>query len=104
MAIKLENAKGRLEKLVKEYKDCLWWSFPRGATILWYTSGLRLPGKRLQEEEFVEQVMSTGVVKMCACKTEGKKDYWYFDLANGTRRYWANLSEESQKILGIDDY
>lgn len=99
MATKSENAKEKLKKLLKAYEDCFWWNFPCGATILWYTSE-----RRLLEKEFVEQVVSTGVVKMCACKTEGKKDYWCFDLANGTRRYWANLSKESQEILGIDDY
>ena len=31
----------------------------------------------------------------------GQKFYWYFDLANGTRRYWTNMSKENQKILGV---
>lgn len=53
------------------------------------------------EKEFVEQVQSVGGVKGYGCMAEGRKEYWYFDLANGTRRYWTNLSEENQKILGV---
>ena len=59
--------------------------------------------KAMQEQEFVEQVLSVGGVKRCGCMDEGRKEYWYFDLADGTRRYWTNLSEESQKVLGVYD-
>ena len=53
------------------------------------------------EKEFVKEVLSVGGVKVCGCMSEGRNFYWYFDLANGTRRYWTNLSEENQKILGV---
>ena len=60
-----------------------------------------LKTKAMQEKEFVEQVLSAGGVKGSGCMAEGRDDYWYFDLENGTRRYWKNLSIENQKILGV---
>lgn len=57
--------------------------------------------KAIQEKEFVNQIISVGGVKSCGCMEENGKDYWFFDLANGTRRYWTNLSEENQKLLGV---
>ena len=54
------------------------------------------------EKEFTEYIVSIGI------KTYGKTDdkgncYWFFNLKNGMRRYWTNLSEENQKTLGVSE-
>ena len=54
------------------------------------------------EKEFTEYILSIGI------KTYGKTDdngncYWFFNLKNGMRRYWTNLSEENQKTLGVSE-
>lgn len=52
------------------------------------------------EKEFVEHIASVGGVKSHGKTYENGNWYWFFDLENGERRYWTNLSEENQKILG----
>jgi len=53
------------------------------------------------ENEFVKYILSVGGVKVYGCTYEKRNWYWFFDLTNGERRYWKNLSDESQKTLGI---
>lgn len=57
--------------------------------------------KAEQEKLFVQQLLSAGGVKGYYVTYERGNYYYCFDLNNGTRRYWTNLSEESAEILGI---
>ena len=51
------------------------------------------------EKEFVEHILSVGGVKTYGITDDRGNLYWFFDLENGERRYWTNLSEKSQKAL-----
>ena len=53
------------------------------------------------EKQFVQEVLNAGGVKGYYETYEHGNYYYCFDLNNGTRRYWTNLSEESAKVLGI---
>lgn len=58
--------------------------------------------KLQQENEFVDYILSVGGIKSHAEMDEGKKTYYEFRLANGTKRYWTNMSDENLKRLGIE--
>lgn len=53
------------------------------------------------EKEFTTYILSVGGIESYGNTYEKGKWYWFFNLKNGERRYWTNLSEESQKLLGI---
>ena len=53
------------------------------------------------EKQFVQEVLDAGGVKSYYEMYEHGNYYYCFDLNNGTRRYWTNLSEENAEILGI---
>ena len=57
------------------------------------------------EKEFVAEILADGGVDTYGNSYgDGNRHlYWFFNLKNGKRRYWTNLSEESQKILGIGE-
>lgn len=57
--------------------------------------------KAEQEKIFVQQILDAGGIKSYYEMYERGNYYYCFDLNNGTRRYWTNLSEESAKVLGI---
>lgn len=59
--------------------------------------------KAEQEKEFVDYILSVGGVKSHIEMVEGNKSYYEFLLANGTTRYWTNMSIEGLKRLGITD-
>lgn len=53
------------------------------------------------EKEFVQEIK--GNIKTYGCSDEYGNTYWFFSLKNGQQRYWTNLSEESQKELGVSN-
>jgi hypothetical protein len=63
--------------------------------------GMAYKNKAECEKEFVQYILSVGGVKCGGKMYERGNYYWFFDLANGERRYWTNLSEENQKLLGF---
>lgn len=58
--------------------------------------------KAEQEKEFVEQIITAGGIKSYGITEENGHEYWFFNLNNGGRRYWTNLAEDSQRVLGIN--
>lgn len=52
------------------------------------------------EKIFVDHLLKVGVSKYGSAYDNGH-EYWFFDLSNDERRYWKNLSIESQKQLGV---
>lgn len=54
------------------------------------------------EKEFVQHILSIGLESHGKTYDKGRY-YWFFDLKNGERRYWTNLSEENQKLLGVKE-
>lgn len=54
------------------------------------------------EKLFVQQLIDAGGVKSYYVIYEYGNYYYCFDLNNGTRRYWTNLSEEGAKKLEIE--
>ena len=54
-----------------------------------------------KEKLFVQQLLDAGGIKSYYEIYESGNYYYCFDLNNGTRRYWTNLSEESAEKLGI---
>ncbi|GMQ60308.1 hypothetical protein AN1V17_47080 [Vallitalea sediminicola] len=57
--------------------------------------------KAEHEKEFVNHILSVGGIKTYGNTDEYGQTYWFFNLVNGERRYWTNLSDASQKALGI---
>lgn len=53
------------------------------------------------EKQLVQEILNAGGIKSYYEMYERGNYYYCFDLNNGTRRYWTNLSEESAEILGI---
>lgn len=53
------------------------------------------------EKQFVQQLLDAGGIESYYETYEHGNYYYCFDLKNGTRRYWTNLSDESAEILGI---
>lgn len=51
------------------------------------------------EKLFIQQLIDAGGIKSFYRIYEQGNFYYCFDLNNGTRRYWTNLSEESIKKL-----
>lgn len=58
--------------------------------------------KSYQEQLFIAHLKEIGI-KSWGKTYERGNWYWFFDLANGERRYWTNLSKESSNELGIKD-
>ena len=54
------------------------------------------------EKQFIQQVLNAGGIKSYYETYEHGNYYYCFDLQDGSRRYWTNLSEESAKKLGIN--
>ena len=55
------------------------------------------------EKEFVQELIAAGGVKSYGCMYEHGHYYWFFNLKDGTRRYWTNLSKDNQKLLGVSE-
>lgn len=59
-------------------------------------------GERMKKEElerrFVNNIKQIGIVSHGTMYNKGHW-YWSFELKNGERKYWTDLSEESKKIL-----
>lgn len=54
------------------------------------------------EKLFVEELIEAGGVKSYYCTYERGNWYYCFDLNNGTRRYWTNMSDDNLNKLGIE--
>lgn len=59
--------------------------------------------KSEREKEFVDYILSSGGIDCYGKQYERGHWYWFFNLKNGERRYWTDMSEKSQKILGISE-
>ena len=53
------------------------------------------------ERYFTEYILSVGIEDYGKTYDSGNW-YWFFNLKNETRRYWTNLSEDNQKLLGVN--
>lgn len=53
------------------------------------------------EKIFVQEVLKAGGIKGFYEIYERGNYYYAFDLNDGSRRYWTNISEENAKKLGI---
>jgi hypothetical protein len=53
------------------------------------------------EKIFVGQIKQVGI-KAYGKTYERGNWYWFFDLLDGARRYWTNLSDDNARELGID--
>lgn len=53
------------------------------------------------EKQFIQQVLNAGGIKSYYEMYERGNYYYCFDLKDGSRRYWTNLSEDGAKKLGI---
>ena len=52
------------------------------------------------EKKFVWQIKQIGLKNYGSMYRRGEL-YWFFDLMDGTQRYWKDLSKESANELGI---
>lgn len=57
--------------------------------------------KAEQEKLFVQQLLDAGGIKSYYEMYVHGNYYYCFNLNDGTRKYWTNLSEESAEKLGI---
>lgn len=55
------------------------------------------------EEEFVDMIIDKGGLKSWGETYDNGHWYQFFDLKNGERRYWTNMSDKSKEDLGIGE-
>ena len=57
--------------------------------------------KAESEKEFVDYILSVGGAIKNIEMDEGNNSYHQFELADGTTRYWKNMSIENLRKLGF---
>ena len=57
--------------------------------------------KEDKEKLFIQELLARGGIKSYYEMYEHGNYYYAFDLNDGSRRYWTNLSEDGAKKLGI---
>ena len=55
------------------------------------------------EKLFVKELLQAGGVELCYRMCEYGNWYYCFDLKDGTRRYWTNMSKENLSKLGVKE-